>query len=156
MSWTRVEDYSGVEALQEFTKDFHDAYLCEMHYLACGTPRGRRVGVSKPDSTILRLFIQLGSGNAAIELLVKGRPHLNLVESNFWVSSEWIDRAFVSFRGKRAVWAVGVTSDEPLHSETVWVAGDQLYWRDASEWTGNQLRYLNRELDIVQEMDLPV
>jgi len=155
LSWIRVETESDIEALQEFTNDFHDAYLCEMHYLACGTPRGRRLGVSEPDSTILRLFFQLGTVDTAVELLLKGTPRINLAESNWWVSSEWVDQAFVSFRGPRTVWAVGATTSERLNSESFWVAGDRMFWRDASEWTGNQLRYLNRELDIVQEIDLP-
>lgn len=63
----KLETESDIETLQEFTNDFHDAYLCEIHYLACGTPRGRRFGVSEPDSTILRLFSQVCRGRSGRE-----------------------------------------------------------------------------------------
>jgi len=149
--WTRLETESEIEELMDAFMGFHDAYLVELHYCSTVTASGPRFGVSVRDEPLVRMYLQ-GARPPAIELLFVGAPKVQLGDT---VTGEPIEEACIYKAENRIYWTTGLSGRPPLESDnTLCASARRMYWRRVEQWTGARLRYLDPELEIVQEVDL--
>lgn len=151
--WTKLETESEIEELMNAFMGFHDAYLVELHYCSTVTASGPRIGISVRDEAVVRMLLQGASPRpSAIELLFVGAPKVQLGDT---VTGEPIEEARIYKTENRVYWTTGLSDSPGLDSDdTLCASARRLYWRRVEQWTGARLRYLDPELDVVQEVDL--
>ena len=144
MTWIKIETEDDIDQLLHAFGRFHDGCLREAHIwtehyvdedlsMAC---------TGNLDTHIRMLFQRQWKNPSAIELRFDQVIRFNLVPSPENCDSVIFDATLLLREGV-IYWAEwrNWTPDSDDRDAITWVAAKGLFWRDASEWMGQRLRY---------------
>ncbi len=137
--WHRVKSEDDIEYLLKTFGGFHDSCLREIYIW---TEQSVNEGMSMSclsylDVRMRALFQRQWKNPSAIELLFEQVIGMNLISAPENYSAEILD-AWLTQTDDIFRW-----SDSPagVDEESTWFEAKVLWWREASEWMGPELRY---------------
>ena len=141
MSWQELQTASDLENLMWMFGNFHDGCVREIH-VATGHHVDQNLSMTVDWRTTVHMLIQRQFVNpSAIELRFEEVVGLSVSPPSPNSGAVIFDAALL-LRDGMFYWADdGRWTPDGDRDDTTWVAARKLYWRDASEWMGPELRY---------------